>query len=155
MNNDKKGAGVKIPPPLIYVTLTVLGYFVNTLIPINYSFLVPIKYVGLAMVLFGIIILIHVALRFKKMEPALEPWKPTTHILTDGIFALSRNPIYLAFNFVTLGLGIFFNNAWMVWSFIPGFIFLQIYVIQKEETYLDEKFGNEYRAYKNKVRRWI
>lgn len=155
MSEDKKGPSVKIPPPLIYVALMVLGYFVNTLIPISYSFLATLKYFGIAVAFWGIIIPIYVSHLFKKAETAIEPWKPTTNIITDGIFGISRNPIYLGFNFVPIGLGIFFNNVWILWSFIPSAIILQLLVIKKEETYLEEKFGDEYRAYKNKVRRWI
>jgi protein-S-isoprenylcysteine O-methyltransferase Ste14 len=83
------------------------------------------------------------------------PWKPTKNIITDGIYGWSRNPIYLGFNLLPIGMGIFFDNVWVLLSFVPAAFTLYHVAIKKEEVYLEEKFGDEYLGYKNKVRRWI
>ena len=114
-----------------------------------------LKYSGIGMVIMGGIILVHAHNIFKKAETNITPWEPTTTIITSGMYSYSRNPIYLAFNFVPIGLGIFFNNLWVLVSFIPAAIILYFIAIKKEERYLEEKFGDEYLEYKKNVRRWL
>ena len=67
-----------------------------------------------------------------------------------GIYGYSRNPIYLAFNFSPIGLGIYYDNLWVIFSSIPSSIIIYLIAIRKEE-----KFGDEYLKYKKKVMRWI
>ena len=61
----------------------------------------------------------------------------------------------LNFNIFPIGLGMFFDNLWILISFIPSSIIIYYIAIKKEEKYLEDKFGGEYLDYKNKVRRWI
>ena len=103
----------------------------------------------------GIGIVILVAQSFKHAETNIEPWKPTTRIISTGIYAYSRNPVYAGFCLVSIGIGIFFNSFWILISFIPSAILVYYVAIKKEEIYLEKKFGEEYLYYKNKVRRWL
>ena len=103
----------------------------------------------------GVGVAIVVNSSFNRVGTAIEPWKPTTAIVTKGIYAWSRNPIYLGFCLINAGIGIANNSFWIFISFIPAAILLYHVAIAKEEAYLEKKFGDEYLAYKKKVRRWI
>ncbi|MBL4818923.1 MAG: isoprenylcysteine carboxylmethyltransferase family protein [Deltaproteobacteria bacterium] len=85
----------------------------------------------------------------------MEPWKPTTQIISSGIYAYSRNPMYIAFGIVTIGTGIILNSLWITLSFIPSIVVIFFIAIKKEELYLENKFGQDYLSYKAKVRRWF
>jgi len=107
------------------------------------------------MVICGIALLIYFHKFFLKAKTNIKPWEPTTYIITTGIYAWSRNPIYMAFNLCPIGLGIFFDNPWMLGSFLPAAVSLYFIAIKKEEKYLEKIFRDEYLDYKKKVRLWI
>jgi len=113
------------------------------------------KYIGVVVVMLGICITILARLSFKRAETNVAPWKPTTKIVSTGIFAYTRNPFYVAFCLISIGIGTFFNSIWILLSFIPSAVIIYYTAIKKEEAYLEEKFGEEYVHYKNKVRRWF
>ena len=152
---DKKGAAVKFPPPAIFVSCILLGAGLQYLRPVGLGIPESIEIFGYLLVLFGITIVILVAATFRRAGTAIEPWKPTTSIVTTGFYAWSRNPIYAGFCLINIGIGIASNSLWTFVSFIPAAFFLYYVVIAKEEAYLEEKFGEEYLVYKKNVRRWV
>ena len=155
MEENRKGPGVKFPPPLVYVPWMILGGILQKFYPMDMGIPFDHQYWGLGMVIFGMLFLITIRRKFKKAATNIKPWEPTNNIITTGIYGRSRNPIYLGFNIFPIGLGIFFNNFWVLLGFIPAAITIYHIAIKKEEAYLEEKFGDEYRAYKSNVRRWI
>lgn len=91
----------------------------------------------------------------KKAETNIEPWKPTTRILNNGIYAMSRNPVYLAMIFIYVGISFLLNSFWLLPPLILVVIALHYGVILREEKYLADKFGEDYLNYKKAVSRWI
>lgn len=87
-------------------------------------------------------------------QPA-QPGQPTTALLTEGIFARSRNPMYLGLVIIFIGLGLLFDFVWLLLALIPIIITVHIVLIAPEERYLAEKFGPAYTHYAAKVRRWL
>ena len=152
---DKKGAAVKFPPPAIFVSCILLGAGLQYLRPVGLGIPESIEIFGYLLVLFGITIVILVAATFRRAGTAIEPWKPTTSVVTTGFYAWSRNPIYAGFCLINIGIGIASNSLWTFVSFIPAAFLLYYVVIAKEEAYLEEKFGEEYLVYKKNVRRWV
>ena len=85
----------------------------------------------------------------------VNPYKGASHLVTDGAFRYSRNPIYVSDWLVYIGVMLLIQTAWPL-LFAPLVWALMRYaVIAHEETHLEAKFGAEYRAYKSRVRRWI
>jgi protein-S-isoprenylcysteine O-methyltransferase Ste14 len=153
--NGEKGAAVKFPPPVLFVILILTGAGLDYIRPLGMGVPQPFEVIGIAMCLFGVAVAILVNGTFKRAGTAIEPWKPTTSLITSGAYAWSRNPIYLGFCLFNMGIGIASNNLWIFFSFIPGAVLVYYIAIRKEEAYLEEKFGEEYLAYKARVRRWI
>ncbi|WP_281558400.1 isoprenylcysteine carboxylmethyltransferase family protein [Thalassomonas sp. RHCl1] len=154
-NNDKSGAAVKFPPPLIFLLFMLLGAGIHHYWPVTITDITWLKYLGLTLVLAGVVIVIHISRSFKQVETNIEPWKPTSAIISSGYFAYSRNPIYTTFCLAPIGIGLFLNSFWILLSVIPSAYLVYQLAIKKEEAYLEHKFGDEYLAYKNKVRRWL
>jgi len=155
IEDDLKGPAVKFPPPLIFLILMLVAYGAYHFWPIGFGSSSGLRYIGLVIVILGIFIVILAKRSFNRVETNIEPWKPTTHIISTGIYAHSRNPIYSAFCLIPIGLGIFLNNFWILISFIPSAFLVYYIAIKKEEVYLGKKFGEEYHHYKNQVRRWL
>jgi protein-S-isoprenylcysteine O-methyltransferase Ste14 len=85
----------------------------------------------------------------------VNPALPTTAIVASGPFRFSRNPLYLALTLLYLGLTLAFNTWWGIVVLIPVLIIMHRGVVLREERYLEQKFGETYRHYRSKVRRYL
>ncbi len=153
--SDKKGAAVKFPPPLIMATVILFGYGLHWVKPLPINQAPALFMVGCGMILFALTIIAFTAISFFRARTHIEPWKPTSAIISTGIFRISRNPIYVGFCISTIGAGFILNSWWIVIAVIPLIWLLTIFVIRLEESYLLRKFGQEYRDYQQRVRRWL
>jgi len=81
--------------------------------------------------------------------------RPTTTIVRTGPYRFSRNPIYLAFSLLQLGIAFWVNSLWLVVTLLAAVALMSLVVIPKEEWYLERRFPSEYPPYKASVRRWI
>ncbi len=152
---DKKGASVKFPPPIVFILFMLIAYVIHYMVTIEVGNMSLILYLGSFFVMLGFAVLLVASISFKRHQTSIKPWKPTTQIISSGLFSYSRNPIYLSFCIVTIGVGLILNSLWVTLSFIPSIIVIFYNVIQKEEKYLENKFGQDYLLYKEKVRRWL
>lgn len=148
-------AGVRIPPPLFFLFFLVLGIGTS-------STWIKGDLGPLYMLIFGAIVtalaLVFLIKCVKKHEfygTNVEPWKPTTKLIFDGAHRYSRNPIYVAMATAYLGISIAASSLVAILLLFFCLLFIRIFVIAKEEVYLEDKFGEEYLQYKTRVRRWI
>ena len=93
--------------------------------------------------------------RFRRAGTAVEPWRPSTALVTDGVYRFTRNPIYLAMALLYIGSALAMDSAVALVLLPPLLALVQIGVISREERYLERKFGDEYRRYRSSVRRWM
>ena len=107
IKDDEKGAAVKFPPPLIFLMFLLGAFALQHFWPLGIGSASGLKYIGAVAVVLGIGIVILISRSFKRVETNIEPWKPTTKIISTGIYAYSRNPIYVGFCLVPIGMGIF------------------------------------------------
>jgi protein-S-isoprenylcysteine O-methyltransferase Ste14 len=154
---SKDHPGVYVPPPLVYVSIFFISILLQQLVPIPYSWFASpgIQIISWCFISAGILLLVASLWRFLISKNTLLPIKPAQSLQTSGIYALSRNPMYLALLCLYFGIAIFKGN---VWTFILApivVIIIQSYVIKKEEEYLMRAFGDVYLSYRKNVRRWI
>lgn len=154
-DQDKKGAGVKFPPPLIFLGTILSGYAMHAVLPVTIGEASATLISGSVLLVTALIIIVIAALSFRRVKTHLEPWKPTSAIVSSGIFGISRNPIYCALAIANIGIGLILNSWWVLLGFIPATILVYLIAIKPEESYLEQKFGEEYLAYKSRVRRWF
>lgn len=76
-------------------------------------------------------------------------------VVSDGPFSYSRNPMYLSLALIYLGFASILNDLLTVLILIPVFFIVNWRIIPYEEKYLEAKFGDQYRTYRNKVRKWL
>ncbi len=88
-------------------------------------------------------------------ETELNAYKPTTAIVMRGPFRFSRNPLYLSLTALYIGIATVVNSLWAIVLLPVALVAISRGVIEREERYLERKFGEEYLRYKAKVRRWI
>jgi len=109
---------------------------------------------GILVILGGIALALAVR-QMVRAKTAVDVRKPTTEIVTSGVFQFSRNPIYLSMVVLCLGAAFLLDSLWFLALCAPLAIVLQRAVIEPEEAYLEQKFGAKYLRYKAKVRRWL
>lgn len=155
MAAERDRPGVIAPPPLLYGGALLTGAGLDWLIPLPLLAPGAGRDPGIALIVLGLAATLWCGLLFHRAGTAVEPYKPSTAIVSSGPYRLSRNPIYVALTAISVGIGLWANSAWMLGLILPTLVLMQIAVIGREEVYLETKFGEEYRAYKAKVRRWI
>jgi protein-S-isoprenylcysteine O-methyltransferase Ste14 len=148
-------AQVKFPPPLLFLLLIGLAAGLDAIWPLGMGIPESLETVGIAITLFGVTVVILINGTFKRSSTAIEPWKPTTSLITHGFYRYSRNPIYIGFCLFNMGIGLATNSLWIFLSFIPAAVLVYYIAIAREEAYLERAFGQEYLDYKSKVRRWL
>ena len=92
--------------------------------------------------------------RFMASKTNIHPWKPATTIVTSGIFRYTRNPMYLGMALIYAALSLFADSLIALAGLPVALVLMHYGVIAREERYLEEKFGEPYRQYTRKVRRW-
>jgi protein-S-isoprenylcysteine O-methyltransferase Ste14 len=158
MNDIGDNAGVIAPPPLLAVAVIVLGLILDWLLP-AYVLSVLLSMasrvvIGAALIGAGLALVIPANLAFRSAGTRVEPWKPSTALVTDGIFARLRNPMYVGGTLFLSGLAIALASDWMLVMTVVFAIILHFGVVRREERYLEAKFGDAYRNYRTKVPRY-
>lgn len=155
---DTDSAQVRVPPPLLLLLCVLGGVAFEKAIPFSLISTSSGEWVrwwaGSACLLVALALILSAVISFKKAHTALEPWKTTSALVTSGIFRFLRNPIYLGFIFIGVGVGFYLKSHWVLMAQIALFLLYRFYVIPKEETYLKNKFGNDYSNYCDRVGRW-
>jgi len=148
-------AGVKIPPPLCFFAFLVTGLVLNSVWISGDPVSLQLTVIGGLLAVVSFVYLVITAQKHKTVGSNVEPWKPTTTIIIEGAYKYSRNPIYVAMAMTYVGISIA-AESWLALIFLPVCLaVIRFYVIDKEEAYLEDKFGKEYLDYKARVRRWL
>jgi protein-S-isoprenylcysteine O-methyltransferase Ste14 len=154
-DEENDHAGVRFPPPFIFLSFLVAGVMADSPWLSGHLATVPAMVMGAVIFAVGFVLAKNSVPRHRKAGSNVEPWKPTTKIISDGVYGRSRNPIYLAMVLGYIGISIAAGSIAAFVSLIPCLLVMRYYVIGREERYLEAKFGADYVDYKSKVRRWI
>jgi len=142
-------------PPLIYGVAFVVGLLLQAAVPIQVLPHQAALWLGILFILVSIVIVVSAVRALARSNTTFDSRKPTTAIATDGAFRYSRNPMYLSVTLLYLGVALLINSLLMLLLILPLTVIMQWGVIEREEKYLEQKFGDEYRHYKARVRQWI
>jgi protein-S-isoprenylcysteine O-methyltransferase Ste14 len=152
---DRPNTNKNIHPPVIALLFIVTAYFLGRFIPLPFAAPMWIRYIGLALAFLGFLLGIGAFIEFRRAHTTVDPHGSVKQLVTSGIFRFSRNPIYVGFLLMVIGLPL---NFGLYWGFVlaPFFVLaMNGLVITHEEAYLERKFGKEYTTYMSHVRRWL
>jgi protein-S-isoprenylcysteine O-methyltransferase Ste14 len=155
---DSGTAGVIARPPLLFVAALLIGFILDHLLPLPF----PVGGIDLAhQIVGGSLILIGLAFAaagirdFLRAGTPVPTNEPTRALVTSGSHGRSRNPIYLGMFLVYAGIGAAAGSPWILILALPLAIAIRYGVVAREEAYLERRFGDAYRDYKARVRRWL
>ena len=160
MDQPRDNPRVIAPPPLIALAALLLGLALDWLLP---SFILRGIFwfwtrlmIGAILIAAGTTLAIFAVRSFRRAGTNVEPWKPALTLVTSGIFAWIRNPMYLALIVLVAGIAISLGSDWMLVLVVPAALILHFGVVKREERYLETKFGESYRSYTHRVPRyWV
>jgi len=150
-----EGPNITFNPLRIGVGLLVFSYAIGEFIIPKYPLFYAIKLIGILGLISSTFIFISGFNIFKSYEENPDPASTTNQIIKTGIFAYTRNPIYLSFVMFLLSMFLVFENVMYFLSAVGFAIWLHNYVIKLEENFLLNKFSDEYSRYMKAVKRWI
>lgn len=145
---------LKIPPVLVVIITAVI---MLALAQIPMLKLISSWVAAVLFMLIGGMVIVMAVTQFTKAKTTVNPMNPndSSQIVATGIFAISRNPMYVGMALILLGLAMGLGSL-LVWLMIIGFVLYMTYFqIKPEERILAEKFGDDYRQYCAQVRRWV
>ena len=156
--DDTAVARVIARPPVLYLTCLLLGLSLDRLLPL--PLILPeialIRWaVGGGLILIGVAIVAAGVRNFSRAATPVPSNQPVRALVTTGIHGWSRNPIYVGMFLLYAGIGIAARSPWVLVLALPLVIILRYVVVAREEAYLERRFGDAYRDYKARVRRWL
>ena len=149
-------ADVVIRPPILWVLLVAAGIGLDFLISLPFmpeGF--PAAWVGGGVWLAGFALAALAIRQFRRAGTEVQTNTPSAAIVDSGVFAMSRNPIYVGAHIGILGVAIALDSLWTLSMLVPFYLVIRHGVVAREEAYLERKFGDAYLAYKARVRRWL
>jgi protein-S-isoprenylcysteine O-methyltransferase Ste14 len=154
MAKERDTAGVIAFPPLIYGIPLAATVVADRLL---FKKRLPPAFQILSLGFFGAAasVIVPAVMEFRKAETAIDPYEPTTAIIESGPFEQTRNPLYVGLTLTYIAIALAFR-ARLPFRALPLILaVMNAGVIRREERYLEKKFGEKYRAYKERVPRWV
>jgi protein-S-isoprenylcysteine O-methyltransferase Ste14 len=149
------GAQVRLIPPVVYLLPFALMGALQRWRPWTIPGGAALRVAGLALVVSGIALMLWSFVTLMAAQTTVIPWEQVSSVVVTGPFRLSRNPIYLADAITYLG-GTLLISSWWPFLVLPGIVLVvRRRIIDREERYLHERFGERYRLYQLRVRRWL
>jgi protein-S-isoprenylcysteine O-methyltransferase Ste14 len=144
-----------VRPPLVYLGSILLGLLLHFAWPLPLVRHPVGALIGAGVVLVAVGLFIAAVRTFRTAGTPVPGNRPTTTIVRTGPYRFSRNPIYLAFTALQLGIALWVGDAWLLITLVPALALMSFWVIPREERYLEARFPSEYLPYKSSVRRWL
>jgi protein-S-isoprenylcysteine O-methyltransferase Ste14 len=142
-------------PPAIPIVALLLAWGMGTLWPIEVNWPGWSRWVGWVLFVLPPVLAVAAVRTFRRHHTAVNPRGQVTTIVASGPFRYTRNPMYLSLLVLYIGGTLAFRLPWAAVLFIPVFLALHFGVIIPEEQHLETVFGNDYRLYRQRVRRWL
>jgi protein-S-isoprenylcysteine O-methyltransferase Ste14 len=152
---DRPNISPMVHPPVVGLMFIVIAYFLGRFTPLPFSAPAILRYFGLALTFLGFLMGIGAFIEFRKARTTQDAHGSAKQLVTSGIYRFTRNPVYLGFLLMVVGLPL---NSGLYWGIVlaPFYVFLMNrLIIQHEETYLEKKFGKTYAGYMSRVKRWL
>ena len=149
-------AHVIIRPPLAWGLAVIAGLALNWLLPLPFLPAdLPKGFLGASLFILALALLAWAIVTMTGAGSNVPTNRPTTAIVESGPYRFTRNPIYLGMVLGLIGLGIAFDSLWLLIALLPFALVIRYGVVAREEAYLERKFGDVYRGYRSRVRRWL
>jgi protein-S-isoprenylcysteine O-methyltransferase Ste14 len=156
MDDTAETAQVIVRPPLAWGLAVIAGLALDWLVPLRFLPAdLPAGWLGATVFVLTLALLAWAIVTISRAGSNVPTNLPTTAIVEAGPYRFTRNPIYLGMFLGLVGLAIGFDTLWLLATLVPFALVIRYGVVAREEAYLERKFGDVYRGYRSRVRRWL
>ncbi len=156
MNGTADNAQVLVRPPLAWALAAIVGIVLGWLVPLRFvPPAVPAVWLGGTLFVLAFALFAWAISTMTRAGSNVPTSKPSVSIVDSGPYRFTRNPIYLGMMLSLIGLAIAFDSLWSLIALVLFFLVIRYGVVAREEAYLERKFGEVYRSYRARVRRWL
>jgi protein-S-isoprenylcysteine O-methyltransferase Ste14 len=148
----------RLPPPLLYVAALLIAHYLDVLSHVGRlprPWLLGARWLGLALLGIGVVHAASAVSLFVTSRTTIVPHHRSSELVTRGAYRWTRNPMYVGLTFAYLGVAAVLGSAWALPLLAIPLYVVHKHVIPMEERQLEEVFGDSYRQYKTRVRRWL
>ncbi len=152
---DMPNINKNMHPPFVTLMYIVIAFLIGRFVQIPFAVPVILRNIGFALTFIGFLFGVGAFLEFRKARTTLDSHSSVKQLVTTGVYRFTRNPIYLGFLLMVIGLPL---NSGFYWGILTAPFFVMTInrlVIEEEEAYLEKKFKAQYTDYKSRVRRWL
>jgi protein-S-isoprenylcysteine O-methyltransferase Ste14 len=145
----------KALPPAYFLGAILLAIIVHFLLPVSQILSFPGRLLGLAPLVIGIVLNLLTDQAFKRHDTTVKPFEESSALVTDGVFRITRNPMYLGMVLILFGVAMLLGSAAPFAVVLVLAALLDRVFIAPEEQNLEDTFGEQFRQYRRRVRRWV
>jgi protein-S-isoprenylcysteine O-methyltransferase Ste14 len=142
-------------PGVLYAGAFAIAFALHLIWPLELTDRDSARWVGMGICVAGAALIIWGIATMRAARTNIYPELPATALVTTGPFRFTRNPLYVSLAILFTGLSVEMNNGWGLIVLVPLAFVMHYGVILREESYLERKFGDDYRGYMRKVRRYL
>lgn len=144
-------------PPFIYALAVIAAILLGSLVPLPEPALSArtTLVAGAGLVIVALCLDVWALTTLFRARTTVMPHRSSAHLVTSGPFRFSRNPIYLGYTLMTLGLGFIFDNSWLFVAAFVAATLTHLIAIRAEERHLIARFGIEFERYCRRTRAWV
>ena len=154
--NTPDTAQVMVRPPLAWALAVIAGLALDWLVPLRFlPAHLPAGWPGATIFILALALFAWAIITMTRAGSNVPTNRPTTTIVETGPYRFTRNPIYLGMVLGLIGLAVAFDDLWLVMMLVPFWLVIRYGVVAREEAYLERRFGEVYRGYRARVRRWL
>jgi protein-S-isoprenylcysteine O-methyltransferase Ste14 len=153
---NEPATGIRVIPPVLFLAAYLFAWLIHLFWPLGFGLPGAIRW-PLAAVLIVVPLAVVPSLfaAFRRANSKYDVREVPKGLVTEGLFRYSRNPGYVGMIVLSIGIAILFDNLWIIVFLVPAIAILRQEVVLKEEAILEREFGDDYRSYKSRVRRWV
>jgi protein-S-isoprenylcysteine O-methyltransferase Ste14 len=156
--NDAATARPIMRPPLLFLGCLILGFLLDRVLPLPFKLsqaALVCWVAGGGLVTLGVAMFAAAVRNFARASTPVPSTQPVRTLVTTGVHGVSRNPIYVGMFLFYIGIGLVALSPWILVLTVPIVIIMRYGVVAREEAYLERRFGDVYREYNARVRRWL
>lgn len=153
--NDHPNINKNIHPPIVVLIYIIVAILLGRFVQIPFATPVVLRKIGFALAFIGFLMGVGAFIEFRKARTTLDPHGSVKAVVTNGVYRITRNPIYLGFLLMVIGLPLNSGTYWGILIAPFYIVTMNRLVIEREEYYLEKKFKDEYTGYRSRVRRWL
>lgn len=153
---NEPGTGIRLIPPFVFFAGFIVAGAIQWLWPLHLGLPAALRWIaGGVLIVAPLIFAQSLFARFRAAGNTFDTRKVPQALVTGGAYRFSRNPGHLAVVVIGIGIAVLLDNPWVLLGDAAAALIVQQQVIVKEEALLESLFGEEYRQYKARVRRWL